>query len=86
LNDRSLRDLHMPPVHLVVADRSRDACRLVGFEDNHHCISRARPLEVWIDEVIAPAVRRAQNRDLPLLCLPFQPLLELLGDTTPCCG
>jgi hypothetical protein len=41
----------------------------------------ARPFEVWIDEVIAPAIRGVQNRDFPLLYPPFQPLLELLGDT-----
>ena len=69
----------MPPVRLAVADRGHDARGLACLEDDHHCIG-ARAFEVGVDEVVAPAMRGVQNRDIPLLCPTFQPMLELLGD------
>src|SRR5262245_42032097 len=79
LDNPPVRDLQMPPVRLAVADRNHDARGLACLENDHHSIS-ARPFEVGIDEVVAAAIRSVHNRDLPLLCPTFQPLLELLGD------
>ena len=79
LDNPSVRDLQMPAVRLAITDRCHDACRLASLENDHHGI-RARPFEVWIDEVVAAAIRGVQNWNVPLRCPPFQPLLELLGD------
>ena len=75
LDNPSVRDLQMPAVRLAVADRCHDACRFARLENDHHGI-RARPFEVWIDEVVAAAFRGVQNRNVPLRCPPFQPAAE----------
>jgi hypothetical protein len=35
---------------------------------------------VGIDKIIAPPLRRIQNRDAPFLATVLEPVLELLGD------
>jgi hypothetical protein len=71
----------MPPVRLAVSDRSHDARRFACFKDGHDCIG-ARAFEVWVDEVVAAAIRGVQNRNPSLLCPTLQPLLELIGNAT----
>ena len=66
LNDPAIGDLKMPSVRLAVADCSQNARRFARFEDDDHRI-RAGPLEIGSDEVIAAAIRRLENRDLPFL-------------------
>ena len=79
LNDPAVCDLQMPSVGFVVADRSHDAGGLSRLEDNHDFV-RVRSFEVWINKVIAAALRGFHNRDLPLCCPSLEPGLKLLGD------
>ena len=71
----------MPPVRLAVPDRGHDARRFACFKDGHDCIG-ARAFEVWVDEVVAAAMRGVQNRNASLLCPTLQPVLELIGNAT----
>src|SRR6516165_7250806 len=71
----------MPPVRLAVPDRGHDARRFACFKDGHDCIG-ARAFEVWVDEVVAAAMRGVQNRNPSLLYPTLQPVLELIGNAT----
>ena len=77
LHDPAIRDLEMPAVELLVADRRHDACRLSGFQDDDDLI-RLGCLEVRIDEVVAPALWRLDNRGVPFVSLILHPALKLL--------
>lgn len=78
LHDPAIRDLKMPAVELLVADRRHDARRLSGFQDDHDLI-RLGCLEVRVDEFVAPALRRLDNRGVPFVGLILHPALKLLG-------
>src|SRR6267378_6341489 len=67
----------MPAVELLVADRRHDARRLSGFQDDDDLI-RLGSLEVRVDEFVAPALWRLDNRGVPLVGLILHPALKLL--------
>jgi hypothetical protein len=78
LHDPALGDLQVPTVGLSVADCRHDPCRLSGFEDDDNLI-RLGALEVGLDEFVAPAPWRLDNRGTPSVGLLFDPGLELFG-------
>src|SRR5262249_19349386 len=79
LSDPAIGDLEMPSVRLAVTDCNENACRFARFENDHHRI-RPGPLEIGSDEVIAAAIRRLENRDVPFLRPILEPRLKLLGN------
>src|SRR6516162_7708368 len=79
LNDPAICDLQMPSVGFAVADRSHDAGGFPRLED-HHDVVGVRSFEVWIDKVVAAALRGFHNRDVPLCRPSLQPGLKLLGN------
>src|SRR5271165_2845040 len=83
LNDPAVCDLQMPSVGFAVADRSHDAGGLPRLEDHHDFVG-VRSFEVWIDKVIAAALRGFHNRDVPLFSPRLQPGLKLLGNAAQC--
>jgi len=68
----------MPAVELLVADRRHDARRFSGFQDDNDLI-RLGCLEVRVDEFVAPALWRLDNRSIPFVGLILDPALKLLG-------
>src|SRR3954447_931415 len=70
----------MPAVELLVADRRHDARRFSGFQDDHDLIRLGSP-EVRVDEFVAPALWRLDNRGAPFIGLILHPALKLLGGT-----
>jgi hypothetical protein len=78
LYDPALGDLQMPTVGLSVADCRHDPSRLSGFEDDDNLI-RLGALEVGLDEFVAPAPWRLDNRGIPSVGLLLDPGLELFG-------
>jgi len=79
LNDPALRDLKMPSVRDLIADGNHDARRLARFEGDHHG-AWLGSFEVRIDEFVATAFRRLDDRDVALRS-PFRdPALKLVGD------
>jgi hypothetical protein len=64
LNDPALRDLKMPSVRDLIADGNHDARRLARFEDDHHG-AWLGSFEVRIDEFVATAFRRLDDRPVP---------------------
>lgn len=79
LNDPAVCDLQMPSVGFAVVDRSHDAGGFPRLED-HRDVVGVRSFEVWIDKVIAAALRGFHNRDVPLCRPSLQPGLKLLGN------
>src|SRR6516162_4905491 len=79
LNDPAVCDLQMPSVGLAVADCSHDASGFPRLED-HHDVVRVCSFEVWIDKVIAAALRGFHHRDVPLCRPRLQPGLKLLSN------
>jgi hypothetical protein len=77
LHDPALRQLQMPTI--FGADRDPDPSRFPGFENHHHRIGLSL-LKVGIDKVVAPPLRRIQNRDAPFFATVLDPVLKLLGD------
>src|ERR1700720_1634266 len=78
LDDPAICDLKMPAVELLVADRCHDARRLSGFQDDDDLIGLGC-LEVRVDEFVAPALWRLDNRGVPFVGLILDPALKLLG-------
>src|SRR4249919_3225932 len=69
----------MPSVRDLIADGNHDARRLARFEDDHHG-AWLGSFEVRIDEFVATAFRRLDDRDVALRS-PFRdPALKLVGD------
>ena len=79
LNDPAVCDLQMPSVGLAVADCSHDASGFPRLED-HYDVVRVCSFEVWIDKVIAAALRGFHHRDVPLCRPRLQPGLKLLSN------
>ena len=78
LHDPAVGDLKMPAVELLVADRCHNTRWFSGFEDDDDLIGFCS-LEVRVDEFVAPALWRLDNRDVPLVGLILHPALKLLG-------
>ncbi len=79
LNDPAIRDLKMPSVRDLIADGNHNACGLARFEDDHHG-AWLGSFEVRIDEFVATAFRRLDDRDV-VLRGPFRhPALKLVGN------
>src|ERR1700720_3620676 len=78
LDDPAVGDLKMPAVDFAVTDRRHDACGFARLENDCDGIG-ACPFEVGIDEVVAAALGRLHNRDVPPFRPSFQPALKLLG-------
>jgi hypothetical protein len=70
VNNPPVRDLQMPPVRLVVADRGHDARGFACLEDDHDCIG-ASASEVWVDEVIAAAIGASRTGTFRFWVQPF---------------
>src|SRR6266404_8868544 len=68
----------MPAVELLVADRCHNTCWFSGFQDDDDLI-RLCSLEVRVDELVAPALWRLDNRGVPFVGLILHPGLKLLG-------
>jgi hypothetical protein len=68
----------MPAVELLVADRGHNTCWFSGFQDDDDLI-RLCSLEVRVDEFVAPALWRLDNRGVPFVGLILHPALKLLG-------
>src|SRR5207249_10497177 len=81
LHDPAVCDLKMPAVELLVADRRHDARRFSGFQDDNDLI-RLGCLEVRVDEFVAPALWRLDNRSIPFVGLILDPALKLLGSAS----
>ena len=64
---------------LFCPDGNHDPNRFPSLENHHHLIGFG-VLEVRIDKVITPSVRRIQNGRTPLLATVPDPVLKLLGD------
>jgi hypothetical protein len=79
LDDPAVGDLQMPAVGLAIADRRHDARRLARLENGHDGIGTG-PLEIGVDELVAPPFRLWQHGDVPLFRPPFQPPRQLLGN------
>src|SRR5882757_3113148 len=79
LNDPALRELEVPSVRDLVADRGHDARRLARLEDDHHSV-RLGAFEIRIDEFITTAFRRLYDRDVALCSSLLRPALKLVGD------
>jgi hypothetical protein len=79
LHDPALGELQMPAVGRLVADRDHDAGGFARLQHDDDLI-RLGALEVRLDELVAAARRRLQDRNVPLLRPWLQPGLEAIGD------
>ena len=79
LNDPAMGDLKMPSVRDFVADGDHDARRLASFEDDHDCVGLG-PFEIRVDEFVATALRRLDDRNVALRGPLLHPALKLVGD------
>jgi hypothetical protein len=77
LHDPAVGDLKMPAVELLAADRCQNTRWFSGFQDDDDLI-RLGSLEVRVDEFVAPALWRLDNRGVPLVGLILHPALKLL--------
>jgi hypothetical protein len=64
---------------LFCPDSNHDPDRFPGFENHHHLIVPGA-LEVGIDKVITPSLRRFENGRTPFLATVLYPVPKLLGD------
>src|SRR5215471_4857115 len=80
LDDPAVCDLQMPAVCFLVADRGHDPRRLSGFEDDDDAV-RMRSPEVGLDKFIPAALRRLDDRNVPLLSSFLNPALKPVGRT-----
>src|SRR5260370_32863916 len=68
----------MTAVELLVDDRCHNTRWFSGLQDDDDLI-RLGSLEVRVDEFVAPALWRLNNRGVPLVGLILHPALKLLG-------
>jgi hypothetical protein len=78
LHDPAVGDLKMPAVELLVADRRHNTCRFSGFQDDDDLIGLCSS-EVRVDEFVAPALWRLDNRGVPFVGILRHPALKPLG-------
>src|SRR5215470_3309146 len=78
LHDPALRELEVPSVRDLIADRGHDARRLASFEDDHDCIWLG-PLEIRVDKFVSAARWRVDDWNVALRRTLLHPALKLVG-------
>jgi hypothetical protein len=77
--DPSLRELEVPSVRDLIADRGHDARGLASFEDDRDCIGLG-PFEIRVDKFVTTALWRLEDRNVALRGPLLHPALKLVGD------
>src|SRR2546423_8186971 len=78
VHDPAVGYLKVAAVRLTVADRRHDPRRLTGFDDDDDLI-RLGAAEVGLDEFVAAALWRLDERGVPSVGLFLYPVLELFS-------